>query len=592
MSAIISCTLLTWLLFSNVAAIDSDGDGLEDDVEIEQGTYHDDADSDDDGILDGDEKDWHKDTDDDGYINARDPDSDGDGIYDGTEVGIEDNDAYPDTDLTAGYFVVDEDITTTTDPTNWDTDGDGVSDGDEDINKDGKYDKEEGETDPLDALDYEADIDDDGMPDYWEIEYGLDPYEYFDAELDDDDDGLTNLEEYENSTHPMNPDTDNDTIPDGWEIQNGLNASDSLDAYADYDGDDLTNSDEYEHNSNPNHKDTDLDEMPDGYEVEMELNPDDSMDAKFDFDQDGYTNLEEYKASTDPWDSQSYPGDSEYDSDEDGMPDWWELGYFSNLVQMPNDDPDKDGYTNLEEFEYDTYPNDARSHPFSDLDKTKDMDEDGILDEWERAFNLNPANPNDADYDPDNDGFTNFEEFQVGTDPKNANDNPEYFIDQDLDQQPDFWESFYGLDSSDPSDANWDNDGDGATNYEEYWAGTDPTDSLDSPITIAAPKDEEKDDNNLLFLIMGVIIIISFVIVLILINSHLKSEDKLEGRAQQKVRLNIRPGRIRPQRPPPQSPAHPEHDFNKRCIYCGSAMKFVTSHYGPRWWCGSCNKYL
>lgn len=38
------------------------------------------------------------------------------------------------------------------------------------------------------------------------------------------------------------------------------------------------------------------------------------------------------------------------DSDADGLPDWWELQHFGNLNQNPNDDPDGDGVSNLQEF--------------------------------------------------------------------------------------------------------------------------------------------------------------------------------------------------------------------------------------------------
>jgi hypothetical protein len=52
---------------------------------------------------------------------------------------------------------------------------------------------------------YEAeDADDDGIPDWWETEYGLIPT-VNDADLDPDEDGLTNLEEYLGSTNPMDP---------------------------------------------------------------------------------------------------------------------------------------------------------------------------------------------------------------------------------------------------------------------------------------------------------------------------------------------------------------------------------------------------
>jgi hypothetical protein len=59
-----------------------------------------------------------------------------------------------------------------------------------------------------------VDWDGDGMPDDWEILYGLDPT-VDDSMQDYDNDGLTNLEEYENGTDPFNTDTDGDGIPDG-----------------------------------------------------------------------------------------------------------------------------------------------------------------------------------------------------------------------------------------------------------------------------------------------------------------------------------------------------------------------------------------
>ncbi len=39
-----------------------------------------------------------------------------------------------------------------------------------------------------------------------------------------------------------------------------------------------------------------------------------------------------------------------YDSDSDGMPDWWEIKYFGNLSKNPNDDYDGDGVSNYVEY--------------------------------------------------------------------------------------------------------------------------------------------------------------------------------------------------------------------------------------------------
>jgi hypothetical protein len=61
-----------------------------------------------------------------------------------------------------------------------------------------------------------VDWDADGMPDDWEMRYGLNPW-INDADIDSDGDGLTNLEEYERGLDPFNPDTDGDGILDGAE---------------------------------------------------------------------------------------------------------------------------------------------------------------------------------------------------------------------------------------------------------------------------------------------------------------------------------------------------------------------------------------
>ncbi len=55
-----------------------------------------------------------------------------------------------------------------------------------------------------------------------------------------------------------------------------------------------------------------------------------------------------------------------------------------------------------------------------------DADSDGLPDEWERRYGLNPNDASDADADADSDGFTNAEEFAAGTDPTNRNDHPDY----------------------------------------------------------------------------------------------------------------------------------------------------------------------
>ena len=56
--------------------------------------------------------------------------------------------------------------------------------------------------------------------------------------------------------------------------------------------------------------------------------------------------------------------------------------------------------------------------------KDKDRDNDGIPDEWETQHGLNPLDPEDAKADPDGDGFSNLEEYKFNTDPHSAASHP------------------------------------------------------------------------------------------------------------------------------------------------------------------------
>lgn len=51
-------------------------------------------------------------------------------------------------------------------------------------------------------------------------------------------------------------------------------------------------------------------------------------------------------------------------------------------------------------------------------------DSDGMADSWENLHGLNSSDPQDAGFDPDNDGATNLEEYEGQTDPKDPDDYP------------------------------------------------------------------------------------------------------------------------------------------------------------------------
>jgi MYXO-CTERM domain-containing protein len=130
--------------------LDSDGDGLPDDVERMIGSDPFDADSDDDGARDGAEVMPAADSDGDGRRNVLDPDSDNDGLFDGTELGFGCTD--PATNAARGFCIPDADMAASrTDPLRPDTDGGGAADGAEDANHNGAIDA--GERNPLDPKD-------------------------------------------------------------------------------------------------------------------------------------------------------------------------------------------------------------------------------------------------------------------------------------------------------------------------------------------------------------------------------------------------------------------------------------------------------
>ena len=68
--------------------------------------------------------------------------------------------------------------------------------------------------------------------------------------------------------------------------------------------------------------------------------------------------------ATEPNPIQVYLYNNTTDADNDGMPDWWEIQYGLNpFIDDANDDLDGDGFTNLEEYEEETIPNDPNSFP-------------------------------------------------------------------------------------------------------------------------------------------------------------------------------------------------------------------------------------
>jgi len=206
---------------ANSGVLDSDGDGLTDNLEIQLGLDPFSADTDNDGVNDGldqtlvappsddDSSNNALDSDNDGLTDTLevslglDPfnaDTDGDGVNDGTDQLACESDGGPDgpgpvaDDVdTDGDGITDQnEITLGTDPNNADTDGDGVADNQDSF-----------PVDPTETNDDNGD----GLGD------NANPIP--DPNIDTDADGITDVVELDMGLDPMNPDTDADGVNDG-----------------------------------------------------------------------------------------------------------------------------------------------------------------------------------------------------------------------------------------------------------------------------------------------------------------------------------------------------------------------------------------
>ena len=470
---------------------DSDGDGLPDFYEIKHGIHGDVTDEGDD---------W-----------------DGDGLLD-TEEDVNQN----------GIVDVGE-----TDPSNWDTDGDGISDGieglvdsaeDEDLlinaldldsdgdfipdavedDGDGVWEPQYGETNWLDA-----DSDDDGLIDGWEAMWGTDP-----LDPNTDGDGWNDYEEcIVYGTNPNDDDTDGDGRIDGVGNEDGSDSDgDGAINAADFDSDNdgLTDSQEdfnengvwdwtdtgrpIEGETDPTSYDTDGDGFSDGYEVYEALS--DPLNG-VDTDGDGWYDGEEiavyktdpYNVDTDGdgrWDSHGNEGAE--DSDGDGLINALDLDSDNDGIDDEFEDVDGDGVVDADE----TDPTDADTdgdglddnaeyniYGTSPIDAGDPGDGDGVdpgdeMYTYDTNFDMNDTDGDGVAEGMSGDGVdwvtSNYDQFR----PKPFGDSSINALDIDADGDGlfDGDEAAYGT-----SMVDWDSDDDGLLDGEEVhiW-GTDPAD--------------------------------------------------------------------------------------------------------------------
>ncbi|WP_420315855.1 Ig-like domain-containing protein [Ekhidna sp.] len=318
-----------------------------------------------------------------------------------------------------------------------DSDGDGISDLDEDINGDG---------DPTND-----DSDGDGIPNY--------------LDTDDDGDGVPTVDEdIDGDSDPTNDDTDGDGIP------NYLDTDDDGDGVPtedeDVDGDGDPTNDDTDGDGTPDYLDTDDD--GDGTPTEDEDSDGDGDPTNDDCDVDGTPNyLDADTCDTDGDgildDDEDTNGDGNLDNDDcdgDGLPNYLDTDPCDTDGDGVNDDDedtDGDGNPYNDDCDGDGVPN------FQDPDPC-DSDDDGIDDDDEDTDgDGNPYND-----DCDGDGIPNFQD----PDPCDTDDDGVNDDDEDTD--------------GDGNPYNDDCDGDGIPNFQD----PDPCDTDDDGIN---DDDEDTD---------------------------------------------------------------------------------------------------
>lgn len=217
-------------------------------------------------------------------------------------------------------------------------------------------------------------------------------------------------------------------------------------------------------------------------------------------------------------------------------------------------------------------------YPFYDMDAYDKVEIEPVNGFWSYTYTyimvFDMPEPVDDDIEPQDDVYTNWfcsiawtdeGDFNLDESVMNIVQTGDLPNDSDNDKLPDDWENKYDLDT-DKDDSGEDEDGDGFTNWEEYLAGTDPTNSDSRPG--GAPNgtvDDDDDDNlNKEFLTRGILIagilvflVITVLIILVIVirrRGEDDDEDVHYDAPPEEIDLDIPPEQQQQELPPP-----PEH---------------------------------
>ncbi len=307
-------------------------------------------------------------------------------------------------------------------------------------------------------------------------------------------------------TNPTNPDSDGDGMPDGWEISNRrwigdiytggnnwtLDPMDPSDANKDSDGDGLTNLCEYEwslihqralregipshgesaeyvknwHSTDPNSIDSDFDSLPDGWEaryscnwpsVESGINPMNGSDYLnnpdgdgFDINLDGIISLDESLVN---WMEYHLKSEILLESETSSG-----ITYPNNFTtSLTHESWNGVSMASFGDLVGGIYLSNTQNIPSNDLGSSNpldsDSDNDGMPDGWEffhsrwslfdQKWTLNLVNLQDRFGDPDGDGMNNWEEYNsINSSMSESNPSisvPQFYISQEGSFETNVW---------------------------------------------------------------------------------------------------------------------------------------------------------